>query len=121
MNKKRYKQYLSSFPVKLKWPLLMISTAFLLGLIGYFVILFGGKLVIDDEKLVLDATTTIETVEGRTIGKLYHENRSPISLDQVPQYVRDAFVAIEDVRFYNHAGVDFKSVVRAVYRDIIAL
>ena len=105
----------------MKWPLLIISIALFLGLIGYFIILYGGKLVIDDEKLVLDTTTIIETTDGETIGELYHENRYPVTLDQVPKHVQDAFVAIEDVRFYNHAGVDMKSVARAVYRDIIAL
>src|SRR5690625_4416528 len=121
MNKKIYERYLSFIPIKIKWPLLIISIVFLLGLVGYFIILYGGKLVVSDEKLVLDTTTIIETTDGQTIGELYHENRYPITLDKVPKHVQDAFVAIEDIRFYKHAGVDVKSVARAVYRDIIAL
>lgn len=121
MNKKIYDRYLSLIPTKMKWPLLMITIVFLLGLIGYFIILYGGKLVIDEEKFILDSKTSIETTEGKKIGELYHENRTLITLDQVPKHVQDAFVAIEDVRFYKHAGVDMKSVARAVYRDIIAL
>src|SRR5699024_3073883 len=39
----------------------------------------------------------------------------------IPDHVQEAFIAIEDQRFYSHAGVDFQSVVRALYRDIIAL
>src|SRR5699024_314622 len=35
-------------------------------------------------------------------------------------HVKDAFIAIEDKRFYNHSGVDFRSSVRAIYRDVIA-
>lgn len=121
MDKKIYERYLSFIPTKMKWPIFILSIIFLLGLIGYFIILYGGKLVIDDEKLILDATTIIETTDGQTIGELYRENRSPISLDKVPKHVQDAFVAVEDVRFYKHAGVDVKSVARAVYRDVIAL
>src|SRR5699024_1009172 len=106
---------------KMKWTILIVSIIFLLGLIGYSIILFGGKLVIDEEKLILDSTTIIETTDGKDIGRLYDENRYLVTLDQVPNHVQDAFVAIEDVRFYSHAGVDIKSVGRAIYKDIIAL
>ncbi len=42
------------------------------------------------------------------------ENRIYVNIDQIPQYVKDAFVAIEDERFYTHNGIDFKGMVRAV-------
>ncbi|MFC4559170.1 transglycosylase domain-containing protein [Virgibacillus kekensis] len=104
-----------------KWLLLSLSFMLLLGLLGYAIILFGGNLVVDEENLVLDATTTIETEDGEVIGKLYNENRIPINIDRVPEHVKEAFVAVEDRRFYEHAGVDFQSVIRAVYRDILAM
>lgn len=90
-------------------------------LLGYATILFGGKWVVDDEKMVLDATTTIETADGDVIGELYQENRVPVDLGDLPEHVKNAFIAIEDRRFYEHAGVDLKSVMRAVFRDIIAM
>src|SRR5699024_4093443 len=93
----------------------------ILALLGYATILFGGKWVVDDEKMVLDATTTIETADGDVIGELYQENRVPVDLGDLPEHVKNAFLAIEDRRFYEHAGVDFKSVMRAVFRDIIAM
>src|SRR5699024_4846171 len=46
--------------------------------------------------------------------------RLPISLDEIPDHVIDAVIAIEDKRFYEHNGVDFRSIVRALYRDLIA-
>ncbi|GGJ92122.1 penicillin-binding protein 1F [Lentibacillus kapialis] len=106
---------------KLKW--LLLSLTFILGLaiIGYVVIIFGGRLVADEEDMILDATTTIETNDGVTIGKLYEENRIPVSLDSIPEHVQKAFIAVEDKRFYEHSGVDFFSVARAVYRDIVAM
>lgn len=106
---------------KLKWLFLSLVFVLALGAMGYAAILFGGALIVDEEDLILDATTTIETNDGTVIGKLYEENRIPISLEDIPDHVRQAFIAIEDRRFYNHGGVDFKSVVRAVYRDIIAM
>lgn len=106
---------------KLKW--LLLSLTFMLGIaiVGYAVILFGGGLIADDEDMILDATTTIETNDGMVIGKLYDENRIPVSLESIPDHVQEAFIAIEDRRFYEHSGVDFISVVRAVYRDIVAM
>ena len=41
-------------------------------------------------------------------------DRKPVPLDQVPQQVRDAVLAIEDDQFYEHSGVDYSAVVRAM-------
>ena len=46
------------------------------------------------------------------------ENREYVTLDQLPQHMKDAVVAIEDKRYYSHDGVDFKGVVRALYQNI---
>ncbi|TQS76633.1 penicillin-binding protein [Ornithinibacillus gellani] len=107
-------------PFKLKTALVMIAMVFLLALAGYGVILFGGKHVVDEAALVLDAATVFETEDGEEIGSLYHEYRLPVEIKTVPKHVQQAFIAIEDRRFHKHAGVDFKSVARAVYRDILA-
>lgn len=106
---------------KVKWLFLSFVFIIIFGTIGYGIILFGGNLVVDEEDLILDATTTIETSDGKVISKLYNENRTPVSIEKIPDHVQNAFVAIEDRRFYTHAGVDFQSVVRAVFRDIIAM
>lgn len=92
-----------------------------LGFISYGFIVYGGKLVVSDEDLILNAKTTIETTDGQVIWELYDENRKPVEIDAIPKHVQHAFIAVEDQRFYQHAGVDFKAVLRAVYRDIIAL
>lgn len=110
-----------SFYKKIKRIILIIISLFIIGIISYIFILYGGKLIVDEEKLVLSATTTIETNDGKVIHQLYHENRSPISIEEIPDHVQDAFIAIEDNRFHSHHGVDFRAIIRAVYRDIIAL
>lgn len=48
------------------------------------------------------------------------ENRSPVTLDQVPQHLQDAVVVTEDVRFWSHPGVDPFGIVRAVFRNVRA-
>lgn len=105
---------------KTKRIIIIVLGLLIIGIISYIFILYGGKLIVDEEKLVLEATTTIETSDGRIIHRLYHENRTPISIEDIPIHVQDAFIAIEDNRFYSHHGVDFKAIIRAIYRDIIA-
>ncbi|SDM00045.1 transglycosylase domain-containing protein [Sediminibacillus halophilus] len=107
--------------IRLKWPLLIGGAIFLLGLIGYLTILFGGRFVVDEQDLILPAATVVETKAGERIGEIYDEYRRPVTIKQIPDHVEDAFVAIEDNRFYEHAGVDFKAVTRAVFRDIVSM
>src|SRR5699024_137183 len=59
-------------------------------------------------------------VDGEIVGELFDERRYLVSIDEIPEHVLESFVAIEDRRFYSHSGVDFRSVFRAVYRDIVA-
>jgi len=48
------------------------------------------------------------------------ENRSPVTLQQVPKHLQDAVVATEDVRFWHHPGVDPLGIFRAVFRNMKA-
>lgn len=103
-----------------KWPVIMMGLITSLGFIGFLFIIYGGGLVVDERALVLPATTTVVTVDGNQVGRLFTQNRQLVTLDQIPDHVQAAFVAVEDERFYSHAGIDFRAVVRAVYRDIVA-
>ena len=46
---------------------------------------------------------------------LAHENREFVLISQIPQHVQDAFIAIEDQRFFEHNGVDLRGTARAIY------
>jgi penicillin-binding protein 1B len=48
------------------------------------------------------------------------ENRSPVTLDQVPKHLQDAVVVTEDVRFWHHPGVDPLGIFRAIFRNMKA-
>jgi penicillin-binding protein 1A len=58
--------------------------------------------------------------DGNEITKIFVENRVPIKFEEVPDTVKGAFLAIEDVRFYDHNGLDLRRIVGAVLADIKA-
>ncbi|MGO4807665.1 transglycosylase domain-containing protein [Arthrobacter sp. 2MCAF15] len=59
-------------------------------------------------------STTILASDGSVIANLYAENRTRVSLDQMSPHIKDAIIAIEDSRFYEHGGVDTTGILRAL-------
>ncbi len=57
--------------------------------------------------------TEIFSSDGKTLGKYYSENRTPIKYEDLPEHLVQALVATEDERFYQHAGIDAKGTLRA--------
>src|SRR4051812_31475307 len=53
------------------------------------------------------------SLEGQLIGEFGEERRAVVKIDAVPKSMRDAIIAAEDERFYQHGGVDYVGVVRA--------
>ena len=64
--------------------------------------------------------TTITDVTGQPIAWLYDQRRYPVAGDQISQHMKDAIVAIEDHRFYEHDGVDIQGTVRAMATNVLA-
>ena len=60
-------------------------------------------------------STFVYDQQGNEIVKLVaqNSNRIPVSIDKVPKNLQNAFVAIEDERFYEHNGIDIKGIIRA--------
>jgi penicillin-binding protein 1A len=59
------------------------------------------------------------SADGDLIGKFYSENRTNVSYRQIPPYLIDALVATEDARFFEHKGVDTRSLVRVLFKTIL--
>ncbi|HEY9253946.1 MAG TPA: penicillin-binding protein 1A [Stenotrophomonas sp.] len=53
--------------------------------------------------------------DGRLMAVYGQARRYPIQMKDVPQRLRQAFLATEDARFYEHGGVDYKGIARAVW------
>lgn len=58
-------------------------------------------------------TTKIFARDGTMIATLFDQNRTPVTIDQVSTIMKQAMVAIEDRRFFEHEGVDLKGIARA--------
>lgn len=66
-----------------------------------------------------DASTQFFDINGELIGTSEsEENRIPISINRVPKQLEQAFLAAEDIRFYDHGGVDIRGIMRAVLSNI---
>ncbi len=58
--------------------------------------------------------TEIISEDKQILGKYYRENRSNIHYEDLPQNIKNALVATEDVRFEEHSGIDLRALVRAI-------
>ena len=73
-----------------------------------------GELTVDPPS----QSTKVLTADGKTIATFYAENRVKVSLEQMSPYIKDAIVAIEDRRFYEHAGIDPQGILRALASNL---
>jgi penicillin-binding protein 1A len=61
--------------------------------------------------------TEIISADMQLLGRYYrYENRVSVGMDEISPSVIDALIATEDVRFYDHSGVDLRSILRAVIK-----
>ncbi len=108
---------------KNRW--LMIVIGFFVFLVlsvigGYFALLYAGEQMIDMQKLEaikMDASELYDK-HGNPIGKLSRETREYVPITEIPQHVIDAFVAVEDKRFFEHNGIDLIRIAGAILKDI---
>lgn len=60
--------------------------------------------------------TEIISADGETLGKFYlNDNRTPIAYSELPENLVHALVATEDVRYYEHSGIDARGTLRALF------
>ena len=62
----------------------------------------------------------VYTADGTLIGEFGEERRSVVAIGDVPDIMKQAILAAEDERFYQHTGVDYQGVIRAAYSNLTA-
>ncbi len=110
--KRGWKISIVSLAVIIFIPLFFISSVYA----GLFGRLPGKK---DLRNYRNSTASLVLSSEGEIIGKFYSENRTSITFDQIPPHLINALVATEDARFYEHSGVDSRSLVRVFFKTII--
>ncbi len=74
---------------------------------------------INSDSILTMSSSLIYDKDGNEVAALNGgENRVDITLDEMPQYLIDAFIATEDTRFYSHNGVDPIGIGRAIFADL---
>jgi len=68
-----------------------------------------------------DLVTRIYSADGALLNELFFEKRVFVELEQIPQHMRDAVVAKEDRRFYDHWGISLRDVLRAVVINTVTM
>ena len=103
-------------PLRMSWHLFLAGTLLSLAVILFYLCLsfrYDLRKVSDmaERSVVLD-------VSGRELGSLHGANRRLIPREEVPPFLVEALEAREDVRFFEHHGIDFRGVGRATLRNI---
>ncbi|MGF7532850.1 PBP1A family penicillin-binding protein [Bacillus mexicanus] len=102
-NKKRKKGGL------FKKTLFTLLILFVLGVVGgavTFAVMISDAPKLDENKLKTPYSSTIYDENGKEIAEYGSEKRSYVSIDEIPDVVKEAFIATEDARFYEHHGID---------------
>ena len=81
-----------------------------------FLFLFGKSPSLEElENPKVEQPSEVYTADGVLLGRYFRENRAPVPLSQMSPWLTKALIATEDVRYYDHSGIDAPSLVSTVY------
>ncbi|MDT3700087.1 MAG: penicillin-binding protein 1A [Thermincola sp.] len=95
------------------------SVFILLG-ITFLVAVAGGCSALSLPKPQMMTASRVLDINNRPVTSLFKENRVQISIKEIPEVTQNAFIAVEDVRFYRHFGLDPIRILGAAWTDIKA-
>ncbi len=107
-----------------KKPRLMMGLSVALTITGSFIAFLGVKLAIIQSSIPKDVkevltysrpeTLTIKSEDNVILAEFGSVTHEKLPLTEIPLKIQEAFIAIEDSRFYQHQGVDYRGIARAV-------
>ena len=113
----------SKSPKSFKTYIKVFWALFVLGILGFASLFYMASVGLFGEMPTFDRlenpqtnqATQIMSVDGKVLGTFYlEENRNPISFEELPENLVQALLATEDIRFYDHSGIDALGTFRAV-------
>lgn len=116
MKKKKqtnFKKYIIRFWMLVLGGFISVSLIFLLASWGVFGVLPTFEELENPEK---NLATEVISSDGVTLGKYAFKNRTPVGFKDLPDNLVHALIATEDERFYEHSGIDFRGLARAIVK-----
>ena len=102
------------------WSRLGIILLVLIILISGGITIYISSLDISKLQTPLSQPSYLYDQRGNRISQLSSSRIEPVSGQQIPLIMKKAIIAVEDRRYYEHKGVDLRSISRALYRDLIS-
>ncbi|HEY9540576.1 MAG TPA: transglycosylase domain-containing protein, partial [Luteimonas sp.] len=103
----------------LRWALIAFAAAVLLGGLALATLYFVVSAKLPDVQTLrhveMQEPMYVYARDGRLLALFGETRRYPIDIDEVPKRLKQAFLATEDARFYEHHGVDYTGVARAIW------
>lgn len=109
---------ITSFSKPIRWFWITFTSLILSGITVFLLASVGLFGEMPDHTALENPRTNIASEiissDGQTLGKFYFEdNRTPITFNKLPKKLVQALIATEDVRYYDHAGIDLRGTLRA--------
>ena len=112
-----------------KWKLALIALGIPLSLVVIlFAFLFTGVMLgsyghlpdaAELSRIENADASTVYSHDGVVLGKYYEINRTSVPSERISPYVREALIATEDARFFEHQGIDLRALVRVAIRTVL--
>lgn len=100
---------------------LFLFACFLIGLI-YLIFLSKDLPSLQElQKFNPEQVSKIMSSDGEVLGELYFHKRDVVKIGQVPKDLRNALLSMEDRSFYDHSGLRFQSILRAVIINVLTV
>ena len=121
MTKKKTQENTKGFIKYVRWFWIVFASG-IMGVFLIFLLASWGFLGEMPDYTVLENPQTnlaseVISSDGKTLAKFYfNDNRTPVPYEDLPQHLVDALIATEDVRYYEHSGIDARGTLRAIMK-----
>ena len=112
--------------IKKRWArasILICGSGFLLFSVFFLSIYLGvwGRLPNTAQLKNIEQSLATQVLDrnGEVIGKFFVFDRRPVDFDEIPKHLIDALIATEDMRFYEHDGIDKRSLLRVFFKSLL--
>lgn len=99
----------------IKWVWLLVFSGIIFSILFFVALSFSNLPSVKDlENPRSEEASEVFAINGDVLGRYFTENRVPVSFEELSPNLVKALVATEDERYYNHTGIDFKGLARAL-------